>query len=292
MGAPIFPNSSYFVAYGTDHTFMRELSQLSINFNCRIYSCNRPEDIKEILSVIEKPVAFIICPTGITTEDWSLLIANIKSDSDVPVLCYTYENDVNVTTTENMILARLTTPADENQWQEPFVKLLESLNPAGLGRVTVEAFNSVFPKFGLGLNSFSLTKTFSNKATHQLNFQITGGEFIGNCVTRFSIESLKTNTLTDEFKIVDTVKEAINQSVGLVIQAISRSGLGLKIGLPTLFNLEKIPLVQTTKYFPSVTITDVDGKLSTSLGFINLGNEKMFDLSEQGAAQSGDIEFL
>lgn len=292
MGAPIFPNSSYFVAYGTDDMFLRQLSQLSVNFNCRIYSCSRPSDIYEILSIIEKPVAFILCPTGISTDDWNLAVGAIKPDFGVPVLCYMYEQDVNVTTTENMNIAHLKMASEQTQWEDPFVKLVESLNPSGLGRVTVEAFNSVFPRFTLGLNNFSLTNSLSNKATHQLNFQITGGEFIGNCVTRFSLETLKNDNLTDELKIVDTVKEAVNQSVGLVIQAISRSGLGLKIGLPTLFNLEKIPFVQTTKYFPSVTITDKDGRLSTSLGFINLSNEKMFDLSDQGAAQSGEIEFL
>ena len=80
-----------------------------------------------------------------------------------------------------------------------------------------------------------------------------------------------------------------------MVQAILRlhPQLNMRIGLATGFDLLKIPEIQSIKYFPSVHISDNKRRLGISLGYINLVNQPIFDLSGFIPSQAAEeIEFL
>lgn len=168
--------------------------------------------------------------------------------------------------------------------------------PKGLENTMVTAANLIFPNFFSGLSGFqaSAGENLKQQPDRQINFSVVAGDVVGYCATKFNLNSLTPLIpVENNSRKPPVAQEAVNQFLGLILQKMVKVGVDAKVGLPTLFDLTRIPEIRTLAFFPSVHISDSQGQVGISLGFIDLEANPLFDLSSlDSGSDSNDVEFL
>jgi hypothetical protein len=172
-------------------------------------------------------------------------------------------------------------------------RFVNGMVPKDLTRVLTAAADSIFKTFFKDIGKFAEAEPVVKGFERQINFSMVGGNLIGYFVTRFRVAALAPVQEGNKGPVELVVQEPSNQILGLIGQALGKVNVSTKVGLPTVFDLTKIPEIRALSYFPSVHVTDAQKKVFLSLGFLNLEGEPLFDLSGvDSAATSSDVEFL
>jgi hypothetical protein len=300
MTVPIFPNSSYFIAQGNSATFFEQIRLASIRHRARTYSCQSLEDFNSALSVIPFPSGLFIDGLALNEPILASVQQTISKLQKSPI-CYVTDSSAHrLASLPHVHTMKINANADAADWICGIDSFMKSLTPNGLDALMLDSAQSIMPRFFTEIGDFSRTPYLLSGADYQLNFSIASGDIVGQGLARIKWNDIcqlvpHFNPNKDSEKILDSVRESMNQCLGFVIQRILRlyPQLNMRIGLPTGFDLLKIPEIQSTKYFPSVHISDNKRRFGISLGYFNLRNEPIFDLSGYTASQATDeVEFL
>jgi hypothetical protein len=166
--------------------------------------------------------------------------------------------------------------------------------PPKLDEVAIFSANTIFKTFLPKLGQFSVGDERRIGFDRRVIFYAVAGDLIGMCSARVNLKGmLRAWPGSTEEKLIGDVKEAVNQFLGVLSQNFARIGVQFKIGLPTVYNLESIPEVQTLVTFPSVHFRDPENLVQISLGYSDLENRPMFDFSTiTPETDAGEIELL
>lgn len=300
MAVAIFPNSSYFIAFGGSPVFFEEIRLASLRHQARIYACRSQSEFLEALSIVNSPTGLFF--DGIDLSEKDLAVCAIEStELKFSPLCLITEKgreDFNANKqARTKVLAK---NANSEAWRTAIDEFMMSLVPPKLDQIILDSTNSIVPRFLPGLKTFKSVSYIMEHPDYVLGFSISAGDVIGQFRAWVKwdeickmLPDLPRNRSGD--KVLDLLKESMNTCAGLIVQAILRihPDCKMRIGLPTGFDLLKVPKIESIKYFPSAHILEEGGRLGISLGFIDLNHRPIFDLSAYSKVEpEGDIEFL
>lgn len=296
MGAPIFPNCSYLLALGTSADFVRRLEESSIQNRCRSFLCKSLDEMIGVKDVTDSIVGIIVNMDDFTESEKNDIRQFLKEEFPksklVPIMIYTLETQTHEIPSTDFIQVKA---VNEDQiWQESFDQFFSKMTPVGLDRMLLHALNLVLPSFFKDVGGFSLGKQAHGGFDFQLNYSMSAGDIVGMCSVRVKWSSILSLVPPDKKeKAWDILKESFNQAMGVIIQNIVKLGIDMKLGLPTVFDLSRVPYVQTMKFYPSVHAIDSTETFACSIGFYNLAHQSLFDLSKSDPTKNNDeIEFL
>lgn len=295
MPSLIFPSSSYFLALGpaSAESYFEEFSR---RYEARGVFCSNVSELSEIRAVIASPVAMLFFIDETNEAEMFGAIRDISVSNPAPVFLLSFGCPVPDDIKSKCLSVPLESTAGANECHSAFSNFIQSLIPKNLDKSLLQGTNSIFPTFFPGCGEFSIVDTPLAGADLQLNFSLVAGEVVGLGIARVQWSRLLEIIPSERHGGAwDALKEAVNQALGTVVFNItsSVSGINIKIGLPTAFDLLKVPEVKTIKFFPSVHVVERNQFVSISLGFIDLSGKRLFDLSDPSAVEaSGEIEFL
>jgi hypothetical protein len=300
MAIPIFPNSSYFIAFGGSPVFFEEIRLASLRHQARIYACRSRYEFLEAMSTIRFKAAIFLDGIGLNQKELPLLASEVATRSHTTVCFATEKANSLFSTLPNVRTMLLPSDAKTESWRSGFDDFMITLTPPQLDQIVQNAANAIFPRFFPATKGFSRIPFCDENADYVLIHSISDGDLIGQFLVRVKWSEIckllpGVNSDRTSEKILDILKEATNQCGGLIAQAIIRlhPNCNMKLGLPTGFDLLKIPKVQFLHYFPAVNVIDEGNRIGVSMGLLNLNREKIPDLSGYVDAQSSDsIEFL
>jgi len=301
MAVAIFPNSSYFIAYGASPIFFEELRLASLRHRARVYACRSKSEFQEALSIIRVPSGLFVDGTGLNDKDLSAAafeVAKLKL-SQACFITDKVNSDFNSLPNTRSVFVQ--PDSKPELWRSEIDQFMKVLVPPRLEEMILDSANSIVPTFLSEMKSFRAVNCAPADADYVLNFSISAGEVIGQFLAWFKWDEicqmfpdLPRNRSSD--KILDVMRESMNQCAGVLVRAIVHlhPNLPIRIGLPTGFDLTKIPKIESVKYFPSANILEEQGRMGISIGFINLRHGPLFDLSGYSSDQSGgdNVEFL
>jgi hypothetical protein len=300
MAVPIFPNSSYFIAFGGSPIFFEEVRLASLRHQARTFVCRSRNEFLESLSMIKEPSGIFLDGMGLSQKDLVLVSTEVAMRKSSAV-CYIAEKADNLFAmlpqVRTMLLAAGAKP---ESWRIGIDEFMTSLTPPKLDEILLNCADAIFPTFFPNLRDFKRVSHSLESADYLLIHSLSAAELIGQFIVRVKWDELckmfpelAANRAGE--KILDTLKEAMNQCAGLLVQTFLRMHptCNMKIGLSTGFDLVKVPKIQSLKYFPSVHVVDKENRTGISVGFFNLSNQKILDLSQYVSAPSNDnVEFL
>ena len=300
MAVPIFPNSSYFVALGESLDFFEQVGSAGQRHRARIYFCQSYAEFAEALKIMETPPGFLIDALDLDSEDLTQSCARLMTTGTPPV-CYITDNETHpMSAAAHVRTVHLRRGASSDDWRTGLDHFMHSLTPKKLDQIMLHSIQTIMPQFFPNIGKFETIPYILPKADYQLNYSVSAGDVIGQCLVRAQWNEIpkllsQNDTPAPRGKAMDILRESINQALGSVVQSILKlhPHLNMRIGLPTGFDLLKIPEIQSIRYFPSVHAADSQARLGISLGYVNLADEPIFDLSGFDASQTpDDVEFL
>ncbi len=298
MAAPIFPNCSYLLAIGTSSELVRRLEASSVQNQCRSFLCRTLDEFKGVRKVTESIIGIIVNYDDFTKAEKREIQEFLKTDFPesklVPILALgILENDLSEELPTFYFDVKKS-PVDDQAWEDTFDDFIDKMTPQGLDRMLLHALNVVLPSFFPGVGSFSLGKQALKGFDFQLNYSLSAGDIVGLCSVRIKWQAILALVPPDKKeKAWDILKESFNQAIGVIIQNIVKLGIDMKLGLPTVFDLARVPYVQTMKFYPSVHVIDSTETFACSVGFYHLTHQSLFDLSTSDPTRnSEEIEFL
>ncbi len=300
MAVAIFPNSSYFIAYGASPAFFEAIRVASLRHQARIYACRSKSEFLEALSVIRVPSGLFVYGDGLNDKDLyaaALEVAKLKLSH----ACYFADRPSSYFSSLSNVNCIVVPPdAKSDTWSSEIDQFIKSLVPPKLDQIVLDSANSIVPRFFSGIKTFKAASCAMTDADYVLNFSISAGDVIGQYLAWVKWEEIN-KMLPDLLasrssgKILDVLHESMNQCAGMIVQAILRlhPGNTMRIGLPAGFDLMKIPKIESVKYFPSAHVIEEQGRFGISVGLINLQHGPIPDLAAYTSAQSEeDVEFL
>lgn len=292
MGAPIFPSCSYLVAVSSSADFELQIQAAGQRHQCQVFLCNSLETFDQAMSVIANPIGIVVDFTQSEPDlPGRLRVSLEKFFKSVPVLAFRHSSVSGYDYAKVVLLHK---PVSLNDWLVPIDEYFASMVAKNLDLALRHSANEIFPRFFSALGSFSSIPVYQAADGFQINYSLSGGDLIGLGVSRVKVKELE-NMLSPEqrSKLMDTLKEATNQCLGLIIQQVAKIGQSLKLGLPTVFDLSKMPTVRSLRFFPSAQVADPRALISMQVGFIHLTRGAMLEFPKDfGSGDSGDIEFL
>lgn len=288
--AYLFPHRSYLFAVNFEKDFLIQLKDLSSDYDFRVVS-------EESLSTLPKAIQKISHPVGVLLrcKDQDPLqlnaMAKILKEKFIPARFFEAKEPMKES---NPAIHVFEAKLNGNTFQKGFGELLHSLVPANLENLVKSAANSVFPNFFPGFNNFRVIDRPRGRFDTLLKFYTVTGDIVGQCTLKVNLSELKskmTNPSNDH--LIEATKECVNQFLGAMNKSLSHIQFYPKVGLPTVYDLTKIPEISSSVHFPAARVTDKDNFFLLSLGYLNLERGPLFDLTKiKEDKGDDDIEFF
>lgn len=171
--------------------------------------------------------------------------------------------------------------------------LILKLIPAGLETVLAAAASQVFPAHIEKIPALIPVSKVPLGFDRQLNFSLVAGDVVGQGVLRVKLKAVESlQTTLKQNSALEVLQEAMNQTLGVVVQKLVKIGYNAKSGLPTLFDITSIPELQSLVFFPSVHLMDEASQLAVSLGFFDVSGKRINFSGINDASASEEVEFL
>ena len=255
-------------------------------------------ELRGVLEVTNSIVGIVVSYDEFSVAERKEILSFIKSEFPpsrlVPTMIFSSQDPSNIQEIPASDFVQVKNSNEDSLWQNAYDKFFEKMTPEGLDRMLLHSLNLVLPTFFPGVGGFTLGQQAHGGYNYQLNYSMSAGDIVGMCSIRVKWQAVLSLIPQDKKeKAWDIIKEAFNQALGVIIQNIVKLGIDMKLGLPTVFDLARVPYVQTMKFYPSVHSVDTSDTFACSIGFYHLGNEQLFDLSKSDPTNNSDeIEFL
>lgn len=291
MAKLIFPNCSYFVGFNLSPAAQSVLEDKCKALHLRSVFEHQLQDLEMAFRVMHRLVICFVSYEGLSADDKEKIFQILQAK---PVVYFIFSTEFYQAEGLDPHFVGLPPEKQDIAYIRKLNEGLESLIPKGIKNVVSHGAQTVAPQFFSGIQfEFKESPVFKN-CNHQLIYFAVVDDLIAQCILRADTEALQEKwPHLNEDQTLNNLKEMANQFLGQVNLVLAKISVFPKIGLPNVFDLRQIPEVQTSLYFPSVVLSDTENRIHISLGYVQLENEKLFDLSaiEIGKA-SDEIEFL
>jgi hypothetical protein len=293
MQIPVFPNSSYLVVIGATPGFQVQLEDASSLHNIGTFFCTDFSHFQRVAKIMRRMTGIFVFSNKVNAAQLSEIKVVARARS-APIKLITMGSGP--IQSQDLPTIQLAANHPPERPREILTEFLAELVPDGLKDNLISATNRVFPTMFEGLDGFRQAPWPGTGFDHQINFSLVANEILGHCAVRAKIQVL-TNLLPESRRnaaaALSTLQESVNQSIGIIGQLLVKVGMNAKVGLPTIFDLSKIPAVETLIFFPSVHVSDKANSLCLSLGFFNVEGGPLFKLGDdESVDSSGGIELL
>jgi hypothetical protein len=177
---------------------------------------------------------------------------------------------------------------------------LGSLLPKGLVHLCQSSANYIHDSIFPGLNLDFQESKLEHLENYDLLVQCdtTSSPFSGRCIIEMNSDRLAEHyedfaKASKKLK-ADSVKELINQYLGVINHNLMKQGVSPKIGLPNVFEFEQaVGLKKTGLYIPYASVADTKGIFLIRTGFVNGETNEKLDLgSTEFSGPDDEIDFL
>ncbi len=292
MAAIIFPNSSYFIALAPTYKFDEVLRAFRDRHRCRVHICRGYQEAEEAFRIMSRKLGCFFFTDELDDEGFKAWM-QLAGDYQVSGLIFAKAIPA-VAVPPGIAFAKFNTAQSENETAGYLEGYMQSLIPKNLDAFAQFCADLVFPSFFSGATGFQRLAYLGTGFDREIVYCTVEGDLMGLCSVKVNLKkAVEAWPELGEEKIIGNLKEAVNQFLGVLTQNLSKVNINPKIGLPTVFDLSKIPQVQTLNYFPSVHLMDPRGLIVLSLGYSHMENQPLFDLSAiSPSAPSDEIELL
>lgn len=288
--SPVFPNCNYLLILDPPKDQVKVMQEIASRHECRLLFCQSSRELSSAVSSIKRALGVFVFADAKSMKINQEALPVVRQVG-APLRFLSPTPPGGLRDGEYLPLNGALTEQDFDRVLGNFVG---TLAPKGLDKVMLNAAKLIVPTFFPGTSEFSLVPYGAKGYDLQINFYLSGGSMIGQGIVKLNRMRLrKLFPADDGNRLIDSAAETGNQFLGVVRQSLAKVSVDMTIGLPSTFDLTRIPNVQTLNYFPSWHIENAEQSIQMSLGFTDLENRPIFDLSGINFEESSDdVEFL
>jgi hypothetical protein len=297
MAGFIFSNASYISAFNFNADDYALLKATSKGLGVKYASDENKDEFTESLGKIKHCVGVFINMQGKSDEEAKSILEKVKEDKKQ---CVVFNTTLSESDCGPSSIIHSGAP-DENLIKDSLNKCLEYLKPRGLGDLTEFCVNYitpfVFPELSAKFIGCSKEEGSGNEFNYLVDCQTSASDCVGKCTLKVNLGKLKESDPSlkdlDSDKVLDGLRELINQFLGIINHNLIKVQLKPRIGLPAVYDLSNTDVKTGSLYIPTVSFKDEKNIFHLSMGFVNLSGGEIFHLDSIDLdAPSDDVDFF